>query len=303
VQNAEAPGLTGQLLDGRYQVGDQIGAGGMAIVYRATDTFSAETVAVKILLPDLLGDPVSMARLRREAELGAALAHRNVCHIIGRGRSASGLEYIVMPYLEGEPLWDRVNRSGNLSLEETTWVVRDVSAGLHVAHELGIIHRDLKPENVMLVPSADGSERAVLLDFGLAAAPVEHANRTKLTRAGMVVGTFEFMSPEQMMDKPVDRRSDVYALAFMAYELLTGQLPFAGDTPREQAIARSKGIVIPLRVARPDLELPAAVEKVLVRALAPDPAQRFPTAAAFGEAFARAAQPRSLMGRLFGRTG
>jgi len=281
-------GLTGQLLDDRYLVAEKIGEGGMAFVYRAHDRGTGEPVAVKVLLPELIRDGTSMARVRQEAELGARLAHPNICHII-RFVENGDLVCLVMPLISGEPLCDRAFRLGQLPLDVTAGFVRELAAGLHLAHELGIVHRDLKPENVMIVANADGSERAVLLDFGLAISRMVGADKPKLTRTGMVVGTPEFMSPEQMRGKPVDRRSDIYSLAFLTSELLTGQLPFAGRTLREMATARMKGELIPIRIQRPDLDFPVAVERALAKALAVDPDDRYGTAPEFGNAFWRAA--------------
>jgi eukaryotic-like serine/threonine-protein kinase len=281
--------LTGHLLDGRYRMVKKIGEGGMCLVYLARDSTTGDTVAIKILLPALINDPTSMARLRREAALGGQLAHRNVCHIIRLGETAAGFDYIVMPYVEGDLLCDRTARAGHLPLATTAAFVRDMCAGLQVAHELGIIHRDLKPENIMIVADPDGSERAVVMDFSLATVVLMGPEMQKLTAAGLVVGTPEFMSPEQLRGEEIDRRSDIYSLAFMVYEMLTGQLPFEGRTPPEIMIARLKGASIPIRAKRPDLDIPAPVERVLNRALAPDAERRYSTAREFGEAFSRAA--------------
>lgn len=278
-----------QLLDHRYQMLEKIGEGGMSSVYLAHDAETGEQVAVKILVPELSADPVAMARLRREAEFGAKLEHPNICHIIRLGESSTGIVYVVMPLVRGEALRDRALQLGQLPLDITARFVRDISAGLHLAHESGIVHRDLKAENVMVVTDASGSERAVVLDFGLAIARHLGPGSAKLTRTGMVVGTPDFMSPEQIRGKPVDRRSDIYSLAFMVYELLTGQLPVDGTTLREIAVARLKGELIPIRTRRPDLNMPAAVDKVLLRALAVDPDERYATAMEFAEAFERAA--------------
>jgi serine/threonine protein kinase len=297
---SDRPDFTGQVLESRFQVSEKIGEGGMAVVYRATDTETGDAVAVKIIHPELLTDRTAMARLRREAQYGANFAHPNVCHIIRFGETDAGVGYVVMPFLDGEMLMERTWRDGPMPLQATAAMVRDVCAGLHVAHEQGIIHRDLKPENIMLVKNGDGSERAVVLDFGLATAPELDAGRTKLTKAGMVVGTADFMSPEQMRDKPVDRRSDIYSLAFLTYEVLTGTLPFKGETPRQFAVARMKGESIPLRVARPDLGFPAAVEKVLAKALMVTPAERYQAAPEFARAFTRAAGQPAHGGSVFG---
>ena len=299
------PDFSGQTFDLRYQIAEKIGEGGMAMVYVATDRETGDQVAIKIIHPELMTDRTALARLRREAQFGANFAHPNVCHIIRFGETDGGVGYVVMPYLQGEMLMERTWRDGPLPLDAAAWIVRDACAGLHVAHEQGIIHRDLKPENVMLVKNGDGSERAVVLDFGLATAPELDATRTKLTKAGMVVGTADFMSPEQMRDKPVDRRSDIYSLAFMTYEMLSGKLPFKGDTPRQLAVARMKGESIPLRISRPDLRYPAALDKVLMKALMVAPGERYQTAPEFAAAFSRAASKhrdgRSLLGRILHR--
>ena len=293
--------IAGRLFDNRYQVAKKIGEGGMALVYRARDTATGEDVALKILLPLFVEDVIAMKRLRREAELGVKLTHKNLCAITRMGET-DGRVYVVMPFLEGESLAARRWKAGQLSLATTADIVRDMSNGLHVAHELGVIHRDLKPENVMIVPNPDGTERAVVLDFGLATEARDGDKRTKLTSAGTVVGTPEFMSPEQMRGRDLDRRSDVYSLAFMTSELLTGQLPFGGKTIHQMAMARMRGELIPLRQQRPDLDFPAAVERVLAKALAVDPAARYPTALDFGTAFGRAANPGSFQ-RILGWFG
>jgi serine/threonine-protein kinase len=259
----------------------------MGFVYRAHDTATGEKVAIKILRDSLSQDPVSVARIRHEAAIGAQLAHPNICQIMRLGE-VGGAIYLVMPLLEGDSLWDRTAPGEPLPLDATVRIVGDIAAGLHQVHELGVVHRDLKPENIMLIAGPGGRERAVLLDLGLATGHSGTASRQRLTRTGMVVGTQEFMSPEQMSGKPLDRRSDIYALAFLAYEMLTGELPFRGETMRDLAVARLKGQLVPLRERQPDL--PPAVETVLAKALAVDVTARYATAPEFAEAFARAAE-------------
>jgi len=285
VSTSDLTDLTGQQLGDRYQVLHKVGEGGMCLVYLARDTSTGEKVAIKILLPTLLDDPIAMERLRREAALGGQLRHPNICHIIRQGATPAGHDYIVMPFVEGELLCDRTRLAGCLPLDATVPFVRDMCAGLHVAHEAGIIHRDLKPENVMIVAGTDGSERAVVMDFSLAKGP----DAPPLTAVGLVVGTPEFMSPEQLRGLELDRRSDIYSLAFMVYEMLTGQLPFEARTQQEIMIARLKGESIPIRTRRPDLNFSVAVEQVLGKALARDAGRRYATALEFGDAFARAA--------------
>jgi eukaryotic-like serine/threonine-protein kinase len=283
---ADAGELVGRLLDNRYRIEKKIGVGGMCVVYLAQDTHSGEQVAVKILLPGLMSDPISMARLRREAALAGKLVHRNVCHIIRLGEMADGFDYAVMPYVAGELLCDRVARSGHLPLPVTAAFVRDICAGLALAHALGVIHRDLKPENIMIATSPDGTERAVVIDFSLATA----IDLKTLTSKGLVVGTPEFMSPEQLRGEKVDTRSDIYSLAFMVYEMIAGRLPFEGSTTHEIMIARLKGESIPIRARRPDLDIPRSLERVLARALSHDADLRYPTVEAFAGAFSRAAR-------------
>ena len=307
--SADPLGLTGHLLDGRYQMAEKVGEGGMAFVYLAVDTDTGDKVAIKILLPALVRDTTAMERLRREAALGAKLIHPNLCHILRIG-TTDNFEFIVMPFLHGELLCERTWRSGPLRLDVAAAFVRDMCAGLELAHQHGIVHRDLKPENVMITTGQDGVERAVVMDFGLATARDLGTDTARLTKTGLVVGTPEFMSPEHMRGKAVDARSDIYSLAFMTYELLTGQLPFDGKTLHQLMIARLKGEPIPIRTRRPDLDFPESVERVFARALAIDPGKRYRTMLEFAQAFARAtgtepadapANKRGLLGRLFGR--
>ena len=222
--------LVDQVLDGRYRIVRKVGEGGMSFVYLATDTATKERYAIKVLSQALSNDQNAMQRLKREASLGMRLAHPNVCHIIRMGETQDGLVYVVMPFVEGEILSDRNNRKGTLPLEEVAKFVTEIAAGLHVAHDLKIVHRDLKPENIMICKSEDGSERAVVMDFGLAKERRADAELQKLTATGIILGTPEFMSPEQLRGKPLDPRTDVYSLGLMTYEMLTGKLPFTGRT-------------------------------------------------------------------------
>ncbi len=300
-----AMNLVDQVLDGRYKIVRKVGEGGMSFVYLANDTATKDRYAIKVLSQALSNDQNAMQRLKREASLGMRLAHTNVCHIIRMGETQDGLVYVVMPFVEGEILSDRNNRLGTLPMAEVTRFVSEIAAGLHVAHELKIVHRDLKPENIMICKSEDGSERAVVMDFGLAKERRADAELQKLTATGIILGTPEFMSPEQLRGKPLDPRTDVYSLALMTYEMLTGKLPFTGRTQQEMMIARLRNEPVPLRQARPDLDLPEAVEKVLSKAMQRAPDDRYSTAPEFATALATASGiktgERSALGRLFGR--
>jgi serine/threonine-protein kinase len=281
--------LAGRVLDGRYHVEKKIGEGGMSLVYLARDGAGGERVAIKILSPSLVRDQTAMARLKREAELGGKLVHPNVCHIMRLGETDAGLVYIVMPFIAGELLCDRAIREGQLPLDVTVRFVSDIAAGLHVAHELGIIHRDLKPENVMISPGTDRRERAVVMDFGLAKERRVGPEVQKLTATGIVLGTPEFMSPEQLRGKPLDPRTDIYSLGLMTCEMLTGQLPFAGETQQDVMVARLRGDPTPIRALRPDLGFSEDVERVLLTSLERDRERRYATAPEFAAALASAA--------------
>jgi len=277
-----ASNLSGQVLDDRYQVQKKLGEGGMSFVYLAREVSSGSDVAIKVLSPRLATDKSSVERLRREAGLAMRLDHPNVCRIMRLGESEDSLIYLVMPFLKGELLSDREVREGPMGLEAGITILRQVCAGLHHAHELQIIHRDLKPENIMLVQENGRPERAVVMDFGLAKERRADPAIAKLTATGIILGTPEFMSPEQIRGKPLDARSDIYALGIMAFEMFSGKLPFQGRNAQEMMVARLRGQPLMLRQFRPDL--PASLEKALARAMATSPDARFATALEFAAA-------------------
>jgi serine/threonine protein kinase len=273
--------MAGQVLDGRYAIVKKVGEGGMSFVYLAHDVSTNERYAIKILSPALSKDENSMARLRREASLGIRLVHPNVCNIVRLGETEDGLVYVVMPYVEGEILADLNHKLGVIPLPTAVeWVVQ-VAEGLHVAHELKIVHRDLKPENIMICKKPDGVQYAVVMDFGLAKERKAGGELEKLTATGIILGTPEFMSPEQLRGKPLDARTDIYSLSLMMYEMLTGKLPFEGRTQQEMMIARLRNDPIPLRQRRPGMDFPAGIEKVLTKAMARNADERYATTLEF----------------------
>jgi serine/threonine protein kinase len=274
--------LSNQLLDARYQVVKKLGEGGMSYVYLAKEISTGREVAIKVLSPKLASDRSSVERLRREAGLAMRLDHPNVCRILRLGESEDGLIYLVMPFLHGELLSDREVKGGPMDLAVGLSILRQVCAGLHHAHELQIVHRDLKPENIMLVPNEDGSDRAVVMDFGLAKERRADPSIAKLTATGIILGTPEFMSPEQIRGKPLDARSDVYALGIVAFEMFTGKLPFQGRNAQEMMIARLRGNPTPIRQLRP--ELPVTLEKAISKSLETNPDNRFTSTLAFANA-------------------
>lgn len=278
--------LAGQTLDGRFRIARKVGEGGMAYVYQAHDLVTDRTVAVKVLSPRLMNDATSAARLRREAQLATRLDHPNVCPILALVEPTGGLRYLVMPYLEGETLNAWELREGVAGIAFGVALLSQMCLGLHYAHGLHILHRDLKPENVMLVPDGRAPDdlRAVIMDFGLAKELQPGTEVRKLTSTGIVPGTPEFMSPEQIRGKPLDARSDIFSLAVLAFELFTGELPFAGDSAQDVMRARLAGRPRAMRTFRRDV--PQGLEAVVAKALTRDPAGRYPTMEAFAEALA-----------------
>ncbi len=279
----------GRTLDARFAIERKIGEGGMSCVYLATDGTGGR-FAIKVLAAPLARDATAMARLRREAGFGMRLEHPNVCPIVHFGQTRDGLMFIAMPFVDGELLSGRMRRLGHIPLIEAAALVRDIAAGLGAAHALAIVHRDLKPENVIVRTFDDGTLQAVVMDFGLAKERIAGMDRQTLTATGMVIGTPEFMSPEQVRGRPVDSRSDIYALALVTYEMLTGALPFSGQTQQELMLARLRSDPVPLRRMRPEFDLPESAERVLAKALSRNPDDRYATTSEFADAFESAAE-------------
>jgi len=288
--------LSSQRIDNRYEVLRRLGEVGMSYVYEAKDLSRGETVAIKILSPKLSADTSSVQRLRREAGLAMRLEHPHVCKILRLGETEDGLIYLVMPYLKGELLSDREAKAGQMPIDQGIEWLGQMCSGLHHAHQMHIIHRDLKPENVMLISGPDEREIAVVMDFGLAKENRADPSMAKLTATGIILGTPEFMSPEQIRGRGLDARSDVYALAILGFEMFTTKLPFAGRSAQEMMIARLRGKPATLRQYRPDF--PAPVEAVFMRAMAVEPEQRYATALEFGQALVQAAAVPEVSKRL-----
>src|SRR5881275_1194984 len=256
-------------LAGRYTIERELGRGGMATVYLAQDRKHHRQVAIKVLKPELAA-ALGPERFLREIDTAARLTHPHILPLHDSGEAA-GLLYYVMPYVEGETLRDRLEREGQLPLEEAVRITREVASALSYAHSHDVVHRDIKPENILL----SGGE-AVVADFGIARALVA-AGADKLTDTGLAVGTPGYMSPEQAMAEPrIDGRADTYALGCVLYEMLAGHPPFLGTTAQEILARHTLDPVPPLRTIR--REVPAAVEHAVLKALAKSPADRFPSA-------------------------
>ncbi|MDD1632951.1 MAG: serine/threonine protein kinase, partial [Methylococcaceae bacterium] len=263
---------------GSYEVIDRLGTGGMGVVYRARDTRLGRTVALKVLRPG--SDPELLHRLDREARAASALNHPNIVQIydVGVAAGEAGEHYVVMEYVEGETLRRRLAR-GPLPVQEVLDLGAQLADGLARAHRAGILHRDLKPENLVVTPEG----LLKILDFGLAkvvAAPLGDVDaRETLTRhgtqAGMLVGTLEYMSPEQASGRPVDARTDQFAVGTILGEMATGRPLFGRPTPAQVLAAVIERDPEPLRRLRP--EVPEALETLVARCLQKDPARRYVT--------------------------
>jgi serine/threonine-protein kinase len=258
------------VLGGRYVIERELGHGGMAAVYQARAEGRAQPVAIKVMNPNLV-DALDAKRFIREMGVAASLDHPLIVPLIDSGRSGNVL-YYVMPYVQGESLYERQQRERCLSLRDALGIARDVATALAYAHGRGVLHRDVKPENILL---AGG--HALIADFGLARA-IGAADYTKLTATGVIVGTLYYMSPEQLREEPdLDQRTDVYSLGCMLYEMLSGEPPYTGRTLTEAATRILRGAIPSIRRLRP--EIPASVDEVIGRALAKARADRFGTMA------------------------
>jgi serine/threonine-protein kinase len=266
-------------IGGRYQIERELGRGGMASVYLATDIKHHRPIAIKVLDPELASS-IGPERFLQEIQIAARLTHPNILPLHDSGE-AGGLLYYVMPYIDGESLRDRLDRERHLSLDDALRIVRSVAAALSYAHQQGVVHRDIKPENILL-----SGDQAIVADFGIARA-IDAAGAERLTGTGLAIGTPAYMSPEQVgADRTLDGRTDLYSLACVTYEMLGGEPPFTG--PSAQAVMARHAVdrPPPLRTLRPTL--PPGVEAALERALAKVPADRFATAEDFAAALTRA---------------
>ena len=258
--------LIGTLFDGRYQVVRKLGAGGMANVYLAEDQELGRRVAIKILNDRHANDDQFVERFRREAKNAAALSHPNIVSIYDRGE-AEGTYYIAMEFLDGRTLKELVVSRGPAPITVSVEYARQILQALRFAHRHGIVHRDIKPHNVLV----DAEGRVKVTDFGIA-----RAGTSQMTEAGSIVGTAQYLSPEQARGTDVDQRSDVYSLGIVLYELLTGTVPFNGDTPVEIAMKHLSAVPEPPSTRRPDV--PRDLDLIVMRALAKDPADRYQSA-------------------------
>jgi serine/threonine-protein kinase len=269
---------SGVLLSGRYRLDERIASGGMGDVWRGTDEVLGRTIAIKIMLLALLEERGFVERFRTEARTMATINHPGVVRIYDFGHDQ--VAYLIMEYIEGEPLSRTLSRVGRLTPARTMSLVAQTAEALHAAHEKGVVHRDVKPGNLLVRPNGT----LVLTDFGIA----RSAAAAQLTATGAVLGTASYLAPEQASGIPATAASDVYSLGVVAYQCLSGHRPFEGDTPLEIAMKHVNGVARPL----PD-DVPLPIRQVVERAMAKDPGARWGSAEDFATAARRAAtQPQ-----------
>lgn len=249
----------------RYEVLQELGRGGMGVVYKAHDRETGEILAVKVLKPDIAGDPAGMERFKNELRLARRVTHKNVCRIYEFNR-AGGAAFITMELIDGITLHDFVRQRGRLTAEEGVPIARQICAALREAHHQGIIHRDLKPSNIMI----DRDGNAKIMDFGIA-----RSLDASVTVTGMVLGTPAYMAPEQAEGRSVDARTDIYLLGLILYEIFTGTVAFSGDTPFLIALKQMREF--PPTPRQIDPNLPTYLDNVVMRCLQKDASLRFPS--------------------------
>ena len=287
--SADDTDLVGSVIADRYHIKAKLGQGGMGAVYLAEHVRMGQEVAIKVASRQLASDPEAIARFTREARNAARIKHPNVCGVHDFGETSSGLVYLAMEYVEGGSLSDMLREAGTLPLEQAADIITQCCDALQAAHELDIVHRDIKPDNIMITERRDGTVAVKLVDFGIAKAFTPEEGQT-VTKTGFIVGTPDYMSPEQVSGTPLDGRSDVYSLALVLFRMLTDRLPFEGDTPQGVLMGRLTSPPLKLAEVLPQRDLPAQLQVVLDRALERECERRYATATGFGQAVAAAVQ-------------
>jgi serine/threonine-protein kinase len=275
--------LIGQVIADRYYIIKKLGEGGMGAVYLGEHVKMGRKSAIKVMNPGMAADPDAISRFNREASNASRISHPNVCQIYDFGETTEGVIYLAMEFIEGSALTDLIEKEGALPPARAGKILKQSADALASAHDLGIVHRDLKPDNIMIVPGRDGSDIVKVVDFGIAKAVAGDEAGQKVTKTGLVVGTPEYMSPEQLSGDKLDGRSDIYSLGLVFYRMLTGVLPFQADSAQETMIKRLTDEPMTLETARPDIVFPAKLQAVLDRALARLPSERYASATQFGK--------------------
>ncbi len=259
--------LVGSVLAGRYRLVQLLGSGAMGAVYVGEHLKIGRRDAIKVLRTSLARDPEAVARFTRGARNASAIRHPNVCTVYDFSDTSDGLQFLAMELVEGESLTSLLQREGPLPLERAVRITVQTASALEAAHELGIVHRDLKPDNIMIARGRDGGDVAKVVDFDIAKGSAEGESRG-VTRLGFVVGTPEYMSPEQLTGDPLDGRSDVYSLGLVFFRMITGELPYRSQSTQELMVDRLTRDPLTLDDVAPGVSFPAQLQPVLDRALA-----------------------------------
>ncbi len=270
--------LLGTVVGHRFEIVSRIGAGGMGVVYKARQLGMDRWVAVKLLLKELAHDDKVVKRFKIEALAASRLTHPNTIRIYDFGQTQDGDLYIAMEFLEGQSLERALRRGGPMSARRVLHILKQIAASLAEAHSKGIVHRDLKPDNIFLTTVDGDPDFVKVLDFGVAKLREADKRQGTLTQAGVIFGTPRYMAPEQCRSMNVDHRADIYALGVIAYEALTGIPPFDADSPLAILIQHVQEPPKPLALARPDVEVPEEVERLVMRCLEKAPERRFQSA-------------------------
>ncbi len=271
--------LVGQIVADRYLIHHRVGEGGMGVVYRAEHIGLKKDVAVKILLPELGAIEGVVKRFEREARSMSRLDHPGVVRVTDFGSTKDHLLFLVMDFIDGEPLGDLIARTGRLEPGRAVHLVRQVLLALDHAHSLGVVHRDLKPDNIMVMNPDSASENTKILDFGIAKILEDSSEDKKpLTVAGTVFGTPEYLSPEQAAGDPADIRADLYTVGVILYELVTGERPFKAKNRMELIKKHISADPKPITNVLPISEIPEDLDTVILKAMAKDPDDRYQTA-------------------------
>ena len=257
----------GTIFADRYEIIEELGKGGMGKVYRVEDKKIKEEIALKIIKPEIASDRKTIERFSNELKMARKIAHRNVCRMYDLGEE-KGTHYITMEYVPGEDLKRLIRKVGQFSAGKTIFMASQVCEGLAEAHRFGVVHRDLKPQNIMI--DEDGNAR--IMDFGIA----RTVKGKGITGAGVMIGTPEYMSPEQAEVKEVDQRSDIYSLGVILYEMVTGRVPFEGETPL--GIAMKHKNEVPQDPRQINAQLTEDLSRVIMRCLEKDKEKRYQSA-------------------------
>lgn len=268
--------LIGKTIDKKYLVQSMIGEGGMAVVFKAHHVKMERTVVLKVMQGWLLSNQKSIERFERESKVTAKLNHPNIVTVFDVGTINGKAPYLVMEYIKGESLADKIHRQGALPLTTTANIVIQICRGLQEAHNIGIIHRDLKPDNVLLQDKSDRPDWVKIVDFGIS--HLIHGSAKRLTKTGRMVGTPEYIAPEQLKDKPMDIRTDLYALGIMIYEMLTGHVPFEGESAESILMKHLMEDAPPMHKYKPEFKEGTPFDAIVTKLLQKEPDARYQTA-------------------------